>query len=76
MVLIEGLPKPVIGAREFHGIRAITPLWRATLALFWIRFFSSAMLDVITEAIDLAAGDDDVRCVVFIGEGRAFWAGA
>jgi enoyl-CoA hydratase/carnithine racemase len=34
------------------------------------------MLDVITEAIDLAAGDDDVRCVVFIGEGRAFWAGA
>jgi enoyl-CoA hydratase/carnithine racemase len=34
------------------------------------------MLDVITEAIDLAAGDDDVRCVVFIREGRAFWAGA
>jgi enoyl-CoA hydratase/carnithine racemase len=46
--------------------------------IMWIQFccpkamnaLSSAMLDVITEAIDLAARDDDVRCVVFIGEGQ------
>jgi enoyl-CoA hydratase/carnithine racemase len=52
--------------------------------IMWIRFcrpkamnaLSSAMLDVITEAIDLAARDDEVRCVVFIGEGKAFCAGA
>lgn len=37
---------------------------------------SPAMLDVIGDAIDAAAIDDGVRCVVFVGEGKAFCTGA
>ena len=52
--------------------------------VMWIRLcrpqamnaLSSGMLDVIAESIDLAANDDAVRCVVLIGEGKAFCSGA
>jgi enoyl-CoA hydratase len=52
--------------------------------VMWIRLcrpqamnaLSSAMLDVMSEAIDLAGRNEDVRCVVIIGEGKAFCAGA
>jgi enoyl-CoA hydratase len=52
--------------------------------VMWIRFcrpkamnaLSPAMMDVIAEAVDHAACDSDVRCVVVIGEGKAFCAGA
>ena len=38
--------------------------------------FTSLMRDELLDALDLADADDDVRAIVFTGEGRGFCAGA
>jgi enoyl-CoA hydratase/carnithine racemase len=65
------LEDPLVLSRYEEGVARITLNRPARL-----NAFAGSMREELAEAIEAAAGDDDVRVIVISGSGRAFSAGA
>ena len=63
-------PDDVVLVQDGEGVRLLTLNRPDSL-----NAFNQAQWYALTEAVDAAADDDDIRCVVITGRGRAFSAG-
>lgn len=62
--------EPLVLSQQTRGVRTLT--LNRPLAL---NSFTAALHGALRAALDAAAGDESVRCVVFTGAGRGFCAG-